>query len=575
MIKCYQVVKACIHPSIPEDKRNQAFEYDGLSKVYEAKLKLIKDKKSKQASKLVTIINKYKTSVKRLIVPSRRQVCQLDVEKQIKDTENSIGLNKVQQAMTKDEKKKEAIAAEIKRSTEKIERLKGRRFVCAIVRTKINGPNCEFWNRHLDTVERHIEQAEKKLDRVHHRENSIEKKNAISDLEVFIKIQKSKTVSLKKNIKNCEQLEEKKKVCKSCFNRCKANKSECMKKHCGSKQRPEICAYRCTRRTRNCNIHCAKKNKCKRSSFELRCTDECKDSSNCLEKCNGSKMGLFLCNAQCTKQCKVKCRKNAKKYLKKTNHFLQCRRQDMKRKYIEFLLSRIAEKKKDTKPNTDKLDKVEKTLLKKKDLVAKVIKKFECSRFKSSPFCSKVRVGLKCSKVDPFVVSMANFKNKIAQLEKQKALLCSKHKHKKHSSSSTSTKKVTKKRHGPGKNKQVPIQKIVAEKIVIPTVVAPKKAAPKKVSPKRIPVPKKNAPKKKSLPKQPRKPTQKVTKLKSTPVDCTKLAAAKKEIQELYKQRKSLLNKKRGTGAESQKLKEKIVQKLRETRVKYRGCFKK
>jgi len=63
----------------------------------------------------------------------------------------------------------------------------------------------------LDTVERHIEQAEKKLDRVHHRENSIEKKNAISDLEVFIKIQKSKTVSLKKNIKNCEQLEEKKK----------------------------------------------------------------------------------------------------------------------------------------------------------------------------------------------------------------------------------------------------------------------------------------------------------------------------------------------------------------------------
>jgi len=120
------------------------------------------------------------------------------------------------------------------------------------------------------------------------------------------------------------------------------------------------------------------------------------------------------------------------------------------------------------------------------------------------------------------------------------------------------------------KNKQVPIQKIVAEKIVIPTVVAPKKAAPK-----RIPVPKKNAPKKKSLPKQPRKPTQKVTKLKSTPVDCTKLAAAKKEIQELYKQRKSLLNKKRGTGAESQKLKEKIVQKLRETRVKYRGCFKK
>jgi len=122
----------------------------------------------------------------------------------------------------------------------------------------------------------------------------------------------------------------------------------------------------------------------------------------------------------------------------------------------------LLKKKKDTKPNTDKLDKVEKTLLKKKDLVAKVIKKFECSRFKSSPFCSKVRVGLKCSKVDPFVVSMANFKNKIAQLEKQKALLCSKHKHKKHSSSpssSTSTKKVTKKRHGPGKKQTSPYSK--------------------------------------------------------------------------------------------------------------------
>lgn len=565
--KCFKNVRACIHPGIPENKRNAALVLDGKARIAQEKLNKIKDKKSKAALALIAEKNKYQLEVKKMIVPSTRQQCQINIDKQIKAAQNSIGVKKAQLVLIKDAKRVAQLNKEIKQLEENIETLKGKRFVCQIVRSRINKPNCKFWGRKAERVKRHLRDAEKKLFDAQQEKSSSDQRTRVSNFKVVITQRTNKLKQLEGQLKKCEALTKLKKSCKSCFRNCKDESRECRRKQCDGNQKKSVCAYRCGRRRRQCNIKCAKTLKCKRSSFEERCKDECNDSDDCLTDCKDSKDGIFICKQRCSRKCKKTCRRGARKYLKRTNRYLKCRRQDGKKQYIEYLLSKITAQKKLGK--SERLDQIEKGLLRKKGLVQRNMDKYKCDKFKHSPFCSRVKVDYKCNKSDKFSKIIADFNAKIKKVESAKKTICSA----KRPASKSPAKRPSAKKPSAKK----PSTKKPARKAKTPTkpVVTGQGSASGYALPKPIISGQGSASGygSKAAGGVHKPPVPTVVKPKAQQAQCSGLAAAKASIQELYNKRKELLTKNSQESDESKKIREEIIKQLRETRLKYKNCF--
>lgn len=429
IVSCYKRVRACIHPGIPEQKRTKALKLDGKARLIQAKLDKIKICNSDSCNKLkqkstITLVakkNKYQAAVKRLIVPSRRQLCQKEIDNKIKQVLNEIEIKKTQLSLNKEDKIKSELTTEIQKLEKSVETLKGKRLVCLFVRSKINKPNCLFWKKKVERVKRHIKLAQNQLVTAKHEKESPAQKIKVSNLTIAIQRGINKLKQIKGNLKKCGNLKKSKKICKNCFQKCNKEKNEC-KKVCQKNQKENICAFTCLKTRIGCYVQCSKTKKCKRSSYEIRCKKECEESE-CVKKCNTNK-GSFICKQKCSRKCKQGCKAKAKKYLERTNRYLICRRQNAKKRFIDLLLKKIVEKKKQTK--SDRIELIEKKLLKKKELVTKNMSRYNCHKFKRSPFCSWIKVDYVCKNVDEHAKEIKRINLYLEEAQEAKKTVCKK-----------------------------------------------------------------------------------------------------------------------------------------------------
>jgi len=190
------------------------------------------------------------------------------------------------------------------------------------------------------------------------------------------------------------------------------------------------CMFNCERDRQECKNEAREKLGCAKSSFQQRCADDCRLSGSCRKTCKiqNHGMGFKMCHWGCLNMCRVACEKKARVVAGQVSLHRRCERYIAKNRYIDYLQSRVELKKKRSKVPKAAYVKYDAVLMKKRRRVAVFLKKYRCMTVKKNPFCSKVRVNVKCKNAsnDVHGTKMRTIQSEIAKLEVQQKNACKK-----------------------------------------------------------------------------------------------------------------------------------------------------
>jgi len=231
-----------------------------------------------------------------------------------------------------------------------------------------------------------------------------------------------------KKVRDCATFVERKKACIAGFKSCNAVHATC-NKNCASAKNKFGCLYDCSRDKQDCKREAREKLSCPKSSFQARCSDDCRLSSDCRKTCKINPRGqsVQICSWNCLNSCRKTCERKARVILGRVSLHRRCERYLAKSRYIAYLQSRVDLKKKQSKKPNARHTKFDSVLASKRRRVQVFLNKYKCLSVKPNPFCSKVKVHVKCKNApDAHGKKMREINGEIAKLTTQMKNSCKK-----------------------------------------------------------------------------------------------------------------------------------------------------